>query len=100
MTLRDRVRVLIAEGNSLDETISVCRAENPSLKPHRIREAYNIIAGGGLCRDRRSIHNDFKPRPLDSIWNALRQRDASHAEELRKAVTLPKLKFLEKELEE
>ena len=36
-------------------------------------------------------------RPVANIWNALRLRDATNRDEIKAQITLPKLKFMEKD---
>jgi hypothetical protein len=97
MTLRIRVAELLADGNGLEAITEILRGEYPKLKPHRVREAYNILVKGGIPRDKRSIENDSVPRNVGSIWSSLRSREAALQTELKRQVTLPKLKFMEKE---
>ena len=52
-------------------------------------------------RDARRNHAENEKRHLSSIWNSLRNREAAiGSANLKAQVTLPRLKFLEKEMQE
>lgn len=96
-TLRVRVSELFEQGATMEDAISICKAEVPALKPYRVREIWHSLASGNISRDRRSIENDYKPRKIEQIWNALRQREQCHHDALRAKVTLPRVAWLERE---